>query len=140
MSIVRWLAVGSVVVMMAVGVGCASVTPIPYEPQPARISNPREEINTLILANTVQGCITKVEFSERLMVVKFACANSGGGGVGNGVVRLDSIDHISLQQSGEWYRVLVHQRGAEDFGWTSKNLIDIQRLADAFTALSKSAK
>ena len=137
MAIASWLRAGIWVLVMAGVAGCASITPIAYEPQPARIANPKGELNTLILANTVQGCVSEVEFSERLMVVKFVCASGRSGGVGNGVVRLDSVERVSLAQSGEWYRVLVHHRGAEDFAWTSKNLTDMQRMVDAITALSK---
>jgi hypothetical protein len=117
---------------------CAGVTPVAYTPQPQRISDPAGEVKKLILANTVDGCVSEPDFNDNLLVVKFVCAASGRGGVGNAVARLDQIQTISLEQSGEWYRVLVHHRGgAQDFSWTSKSLDDMQRMVDAFTALAK---
>ena len=116
--------------------GCASITPIPYTPQPSRIADPAAEAKSLIEANTTGGCVAKPEVQPPLLTVKFVCREA----IGNMVVRLDHVESVTLQQSGEWYRVLVHHdNGAEDFAWTSKQLDDIQRLADALTALSKSA-
>lgn len=116
--------------------GCASITPIPYTPQPSRIADPAAEAKSLIEANTTGGCVAKPEVQPPLLTVKFVCQQA----IGNMVVRLDHVESVTLQQSGEWYRVLVHHdNGAEDFAWTSKQLDDIQRLADALTALSKSA-
>ncbi len=115
---------------------CASVTPIAYAPQPARIADPAAEAKALILANTVQGCIAEPEASATMFVVKFVCSGESGG-VGNSVVRFKDVQSITLDQQGEWYRVLVkHGGGANDFFWTSKSLDDMQRLADALTALS----
>jgi hypothetical protein len=116
--------------------GCASITPVPYTPQPSRITDPAAEAKSLIEANTIGGCVAKPEVQGPLLTVKFVCRDA----IGNMVVRLDHVGSIVLQQSGEWYRVLVHHdNGAEDFAWSSKQLEDIQRLADALTALSKSA-
>lgn len=122
-------------VVLVVLAGCGSIVPVAYTPQPSRISDPVAETRTIILSNTVDGCIAEPEFSERMLVVKFACSR---GGVGNSVLRFDRVSSIDLQQYNDWYRVLVHQNGgAKDFAWTSKNLADMQRLADALTALSK---
>ena len=104
-----------------------------YTPQPTRISNPRDEVKRLIIANTVGSCVSTPSFDKDMLVVKFVC----GGQVGNGVARLDKVKSIELQQYAEWYRVLVHhEAGITDFSWTSKSLDDMQRLADALTALS----
>jgi hypothetical protein len=113
---------------------CATVTPIAYSPNPGRIANPQEEVRSIILANVVQGCIAEPEFTSATMLsVKFVCS----GGVGNSVARLDRVQGITLEESGGWYRVLVkHSAGAADFAWTSRSLQDMERLADAFTALS----
>lgn len=114
---------------------CATITDVAYQPQPSRITDPRAEVKAIILANTVQGCVADPDVGEKMLVVKFVCSN-GKGGVGNSVVRFDNVGSITLQQSGEWYRVLVrHKNGADDFSWGSKNLDDMQRMADAFTAL-----
>jgi hypothetical protein len=78
--------------------------------------------------------VAEPEVKPTLLVVKFICR----GAIGNMVVRLDHVESIVLQHSGDWYRVLVHHNnGGEDFAWTSKQLEDIERLADALTALSK---
>jgi hypothetical protein len=117
--------------------GCATIENVPYAAQPARITDPREEVRTIILANTVQGCTAEPELSEKMLIVKFACAAKGNTGLGNSVVRFDKVDSITMQQSGEWYRVLLHHKpGVEDFTWGSKNREDIERLVDALTALS----
>jgi len=114
--------------------GCASITPIAYTAQPERISNPGEEVKNLILANTVQGCVTTPEIKETMLVVKAVCTN----GVGNQVIRFDRVKSVVLEQSGEWYRVkVVHGDGVADFWWSSKSLEDMQRMADAITALAK---
>jgi hypothetical protein len=116
-------------------VGCASIKSIAYTAQPQRISNPGEEVKNLILANTVQGCVTEPELKSNMLVVKALCSN----GVGNQVIRFDRVKSIALEQSGEWYRVMVkHGEGIADFWWSSKSLEDMQRMADAITALSKS--
>ena len=115
---------------------CASIEPVAYTPNPGRIADPRAEARELILANTVGGCIAEPEFSETMLIVKFVCTGDSSG-VGNAVVRFNEVETITLQQSGEWYRVRVHHTGgAPDFDWTSNSLADMQRLADAFTALS----
>ena len=125
---------GALALLLPALPGCASITPIAYTPQPSRITDPSAEVRSLIQANTLGGCVAEPELSSTLLVVKFICRNA----VGNSVVRLDHVESISLQQSGVWYRVLVHHNnGGEDFTWTSKQLEDMQRLADALTALSK---
>jgi len=114
---------------------CASIQSVPYSPQPSRIKDPVAETRTIILSNTVDGCIAEPEFSDAMLGVKFACSHRG---LGNSVMRFDRVESIELQQYKEWYRVLVHQRGgASDFSWTSKSKGDMERLADALTALSK---
>jgi hypothetical protein len=122
--------------------GCLSQTPVPYTPQPSRIANPAAEATSLIEANTVSGCVAQTEVLSTLLTVKFVCRKA----LGNMVVRLDHIQSITLQresvtmQQGELYRMTVHHdNGAEDFSWTSKQLDDMQRLADALTALSRAA-
>jgi hypothetical protein len=117
---------------------CGSIVPVPYTPQPSRIKDPMAETTTIIESNTTQGCIAQPELTRAMLVVKFACSRAG---VGNAVVRFDRVSSIEIQRYNEWYRVLVHQTGgAEDFAWTSKSLNDMQRLADALTALSKPTK
>ena len=117
--------------------GCASlgsITPIAYTVQPERISNPGEEVKNLILANTVEGCVTTPELKETMLVVKALCTN----GVGNQVIRFDHVKSVVLEQSGEWYRVkVVHGEGIADFWWSSKSLDDMQHMADAISALAK---
>jgi hypothetical protein len=141
MSLVAWLRRGLLVTVIALGAACGPFVAIPYEPQPARISDAKEEIKTIILATTTQGCMSNVEFSERIVAVKFACLAGSVGGVGNTVLRPNEIDHIELQQRGDWYRVLVHHRGgAAPFDWIARGLTDMQRLADAIAALARHAK
>ncbi len=124
-----------VVAILLFVAGCGSIQSVPYSPQPSRIKNPAAETRTIILSNTIEGCIAEPELSEAMLVVKFACTQRG---VGNSVLRFDRVQSIELQQYNEWYRVLVHQSGgAADFTWTSKSKSDMVRLADALTALSK---
>jgi hypothetical protein len=113
----------------------SAIAPVAYTPQPERISDPKAEVKEIILANTAQGCTAQPEVGARTLVVKFQCQN-GNNGVGNSVVRFDEVSTITLQQQGEWYRVLVRHKSGEDWSWGSKNLGDIQRLADALTALT----
>lgn len=114
--------------------GCASITPIAYTAQPERISDPAEEVKNLILANTVAGCVTSPEIKQTMLVVKAVCST----GVGNQIIRFDRVKSVALEQSGEWYRVMVkHGEGVADFWWSSKSLEDMQRMADAITALAK---
>lgn len=111
----------------------AAIKPIAYEPQASRVKDPAAVAKTIIESNTVQGCVTEPQVSEVMLVVKYVCSN----GVGNSVARFDRMESIKLEQSGEWYRVLVkHKGGSEDFAWTSKSLEDMQLLADALAALS----
>jgi hypothetical protein len=116
---------------------CATITPVAYQPQPERISDPASEVKSLILANTTQGCVTEPDLTPAVLTVKFVCSN----GVGNSVVRFDRVDSIVIEESGGWYRVQVrHTPGTEPFQWTSKNLDDMTRLADAITALAKGGR
>ncbi|MHB8875148.1 MAG: hypothetical protein ACYC8T_15790 [Myxococcaceae bacterium] len=116
--------------------GCATITPVPYAAQPGRVADPANEAATLIKANVVGGCIAEPSYEKPLLIVKFVCSN----GLGNTVAKLDRVEKIYLEQSGEWYRVVVRHIGAgEDFTWSSKSLDDMQRLADALTALSQPA-
>lgn len=115
----------------------APIRQVAYTPNPARVTNPTDEVRTVILANTVSGCVSEPELMGQMLVVKFVCTGAYHGGVGNRVVRFDKIAQIRLEESGGWYRVLVkHSDGTADFDWTSKSLDDMRRLADALTALS----
>ena len=115
----------------------AGITQVPYTAQPQRIKDPTTELKNLILANTVQGCIAEPDFSDSMMVVKFACTGNGTG-LGNMVVRFARVQTVTVEKSGEWYRVLVHHTpGTEDFAWSSKSLEDVERMADAITALTR---
>ena len=87
----------------------------------------------MINANVVQGCIVEIEDAASMMSVRYVCHD----GIGNSVLRFDQVDTISLQQSGDWYRVLVNHTSATDFSWTSRSRADMERLADAVTALSR---
>lgn len=116
--------------------GCIKSVPYPYTAQPSRISDPAAEVVALIQANTVPSCVVTPKLSEKTLVINYVCTQS----VGNVVARLDRVDAIGLERMGDWYRVLVHHRdGLPDFAWSSKNLEDMQRLADALTALSAAA-
>ena len=113
--------------------GCASINPVAYNAQPERIRDPQKEIVSLLLANTVQGCVTEPQIDEKMLVVKYVCNTF----IGNVVARFDKVDKIYLEQSGEWFRVTAHHSsGIADFQWTSKSLDDMQRLADALTAMT----
>jgi hypothetical protein len=115
---------------------CATITPIAYTANPSRITDPAADAKAMILANTVSGCLTTPDFSETILTVKYVCSTF----VGNATVRLDRVEKISIEQSGEWYRVTVHHfGGSEDFKWTSKSLDDMRELADAISALAKAA-
>ena len=113
-------------------VGCAPIQTLPYTANPGRITEPMAEVRAMINANVVQGCVVEIEDAARMMTVKYVCND----GIGNSVLRFDQVDTVSLQQSGDWYRVLVKHTSAEDFSWTSKSRADMERLADAVTALS----
>ena len=120
--------------LVVTSVGCAGITPVSYAPQPGRILDPENEATTIIKANVVGGCIAEPSFEMPLLIVKFVCSS----GLGNTVAKLDRVEKIYLQQSGEWYRVVVHHvGGGEDFTWSSKSLDDMQRLADALTAIAQ---
>ncbi len=117
---------------------CApAVQTVAYTAQPTRIDNPKEELKSLILANTVQGCVTEPTFVGATFVVKYVCTGGIHGGVASStVLRLDRVRAIDLQQQGEWYRVRVqHADGIDDFVWDSRTLEDAQRIDDAITAL-----
>jgi hypothetical protein len=130
----RALSTVTLTLLTAFMAACGSIQTIPYSPQPSRIKNPVAETKTLIVSNTLEGCIAQPELDETMLVVTFACTRRG---VGNSVLRFDRVAGIELQRSNDWYRVLVHQNGAPDFTWSSKSKSDMQRLADALTALSK---
>lgn len=119
--------------LCASAVACAAaITPVAYNPQPERIADPAEELRTLILANTVQGCVSEPELNGPLFTVKFVCSS----GVGNAVARLDRAKALILDESGGWYRLRVmHEEELQPFLWTSRSLKDITRMADAFSAL-----
>jgi hypothetical protein len=114
--------------------GGSTIHPLAYTPQPERIEHPERTLATLIVANTVQGCVSEPSYAEPIFVVKFIC-NDGGGNV---VLRTDQIASIELLHSASWYRVRVrHSRGAEDFVWDSKSLDDAQHIADAIAGLAR---
>ena len=123
--------------LLALAACGAAITPVPYTAHPERIKDPGAELKNLILANTVSGCVAEPDLSEAMLVVKFVCTGNGSG-VGNMVVRFGRVETITVEKSGDWYRVLVHHKpGTEDFAWTSKSLEDIERMADAITALTR---
>ena len=121
------------VVTVGLLAACASIQRIDYSPNPSRVEDPRQEIATLIKANVTSGCIAEPHFEQMLLQVKYVCP----GGFGNTVSRLDKITSVHLEQYKEWYRVVVRHSAGEDFHWTSKTLEDMQRMADAFTALQQ---
>lgn len=113
---------------------CApAVHTLVYAPQPQRIEHPDRTLATLIVANTVQGCVTMPSYNEGIFVVRFVCNNGGG----NMVLRPSKIASIELLQQGPWYRVRVHHMDrTEDFVWDSKILDDAQHIADAIAGLA----
>lgn len=122
---------GTAVLLLGLTACGAAIRPIQYAPKPQRVAQPAQQIASIILANTVQGCVSEPEVSPTMLVVKYVCSR----GVGNSVIRFAQIRSIELSQSGEWYRVLVkHEGGADDFSWTSKSLDDMKHLADAISA------
>ena len=119
---------------------CApAVQTVAYTAQPTRIDHPQEELKSLILANTVSGCVTEPTFAGATFVVKYVCTGGLHGGVASSsILRLDRVRTIDLQQQGDWYRVRVqHSPGIDDFVWDSKSLEDAQRIDDAITALAR---
>lgn len=113
--------------------GCASIQPVAYTPQPERILEPRREVLAFIQQNIRPGCIATPRFEGAMLDVKFVC----NGGLGHTMARLDRVSAIQLEQFEEWYRVVLkHSNGHEDFTWSSKSLEDVQRAADAFKALT----
>lgn len=110
----------------------APIQSISYSPQPLRSEDPRGELKRLILANTVQGCVTEPEFTGQMFVVKAVCTR----GVGNQVLRFDRVKSVVLEQSDEWFRCRVSHTSGEDFWWSSKSLEDMQQMADAVSALT----
>jgi len=126
---------GLIIAASACG-GPPTLHPVAYTPQPERIEHPEKTLATLIVANTVQGCVADPSYAEPIFVVKFIC----NVGAGNYVLRTDQIASIELLQSSPWYRVRVrHSRGAEDFTWDSKSLDDAQHIADAIAGLARHA-
>ncbi len=107
--------------------------PLEYVAQPARISDPAEEVKSLILANTNNGCVSEPIFQKKMLLEKFVCSL----GVGNSLVRFDQVKSITLEKSGEWFGARVrHSSSVEDFLWTSKSREDMERMIDALTVLS----
>lgn len=112
---------------------CASIQAVPYNLQPSRIADPRAEILGFIKMNVRPGCLAEPQFEGPMLDVKFVCS----GGLGHSMARLDRVAGIKIEQYEEWYRVVVqHTGGTDDFSWSSKNLEDVQRAADAFYALA----
>jgi hypothetical protein len=113
------------------------VQTIAYAPRPERVRSPKEELKSLILSNTVQGCVAEPTIDDTTMVVQFVCKGLSVN-AGNVVLRFDRIASIDLQQQGDWYRVRVHHTaGLEDFVWDSKSVDDAKHIDDAITALRK---
>ena len=120
-------------VFAVVFLGCASIQPVAYTPQPERILDPSHEVLAFIKQNIRQGCIAEPRFEGAMLDVKFVCND----GVGHTMARLDRVSAIQIEQFQEWYRVVLkHSSGHEDFAWSSKSLEDVQRAADAFKALT----
>ena len=74
----------------------AAIHPVPYHAQPERISDPAAEVKALILANTVQGCVSEPELSCEMLTVTFVCSS----GVGNSVIRFPRLQSGALDESG----------------------------------------
>jgi hypothetical protein len=128
-------AVAGAFVLGACAMGCGpGITWLAYTPNPDRITDPATEAKALVESNTIDGCITDAQLmpAQQVFVVKYVC----GGATGNQVAHLDDVSYIVLQQSGEWYRILVHHKSGDDFGWTSKRRGDMERLGDALTAIA----
>lgn len=132
----RKLALGGMAAfsMVLAQAGCGpGITWLAYTPHPENASDPAKQAKILVEANTIDGCITDAEVEQQIFVVKYVC----GGQTGNQVAHLDDVSYIVLQQSGEWYRILVHHKsGGDDFGWTSKRRADMEHLGDALTAIA----
>jgi len=116
--------------------GRGNLQSIQYVPQPDRIERPQDALKALILANTVQGCLTEPGYAQAMLIVRWVCTNAAG----THVLRFDQIQAIELLKSGEWYRVRVrHRAGVNDFEWDSKSLDDAQHIADAIAAIASHA-
>jgi hypothetical protein len=112
-------------------VACATITDIPYNAKDNDTGT--GDIKAMINANVVQGCIVEMEDGPSMLAIKYACTS----GIGNSVLRFDQIADMKLQQSGEWYRVMVTHKTADEFSWTSKSRADMERLFDAIHAVSQ---
>ena len=68
-----------------------------------------------------------------MLVLQYACSS---GAAGNESVRFDKVQTVEIVHGFGKYGVKVtHTAGIEDFEFASGNLDDIQRLADAISAL-----
>ncbi len=125
---------GALVGLLVMGTACGSrIHKVAYTPQPERIEDPAKMLATLILANTTPGCVTNPTYSDALFIVKFVCNR----GTGNIVLRPSLVESIEVQESAPWFRILVHHRNQiDDFTWSSKNLDDVQHMADSVHALA----
>jgi hypothetical protein len=131
MANLRLIALVFVAVIFA---GCVHLEPLPYAPQPERVSDPIGETKSIITANPWRGCIAVPDVADSSLVVRLLCT----GGVANLIVRLDRIKEINLASAGEVFRVqVVHTDNTHDFFWKTNSKESAQRLADAIMALSK---
>ncbi len=99
-----------------------------------KVGRPAEELEALILANTVQGCVVEPELRGSVFVVQFYCDRRGSG---NHVLRLERVVGIALERDGRWYRVRVQHQEGDDFWWDSRRLRDAQRIFDSLEALRR---
>jgi len=140
MTLKRALSAGLLAIATALSLACRPVTPVAYEPQPSRAHDPKRELESLLVASPQDGCTAKVEFPDRVMIVRYECATYGTYALLNRVVRFDDIERIALERRSDGYAIVVHQRGAEAFAWSTRTLNEVERLADAIAALAGAAR
>ncbi|MFI5300854.1 MAG: hypothetical protein ACHREM_22460 [Polyangiales bacterium] len=119
-------------------------TTLAYVPQPERITNPAEELKTLIVAADRNGCNSMPSIVERDLTIMFDCPARDPKLMKSAMkplaLNFDQISAIDLRQSGEWYTVYVHNKSGQpkdDLSWSSKKLEDMQHMVDCLTALWK---
>ena len=104
-----------------------------YTPRPERIGDPEAEVARILKANTGR-CIVEPAVEGTLLLVRSVCS---GGDVDSRAVKLDKVDRIVIRQWDEDFQVIVSHRGGDaEFTWISSSRDDMERLADALTALS----
>jgi hypothetical protein len=109
-----------------------SIQTVPYTAQPARIADPRAEIESFILSNSPY-CITKSTWGDQMLDVQSVCTGSN---VIHSLARFDLVESIRIEQFGRGYRVVLHHSGGLfDVAFNSRTLEGAQRAADAFQAL-----